>query len=143
MQSLLELARHDEQAALEALGESSRTVDANIHQLEELQRYQAEYRQQMLEQGESGFSGARMQQYQQFLYKLDEVITHQREQIVFSEQLQEQRREEWLQRRTRSNALDKVTLRYQESEAQEDQRKEQKESDEMAQQRHELSGQDS
>jgi len=135
MQSILELALHDEKAAIEALGESSRKVEANIRQLEELERYREEYREQMLRQGESGFSGAKMQQFQRFLYKLDEVIGQQKGQIVASERVREQKRQAWLERRTRSNALDKVKQRYQESEAQEDQRREQKENDEMAQQR--------
>ena len=135
MQTILKLAQHEEKAAIEALGESSRNVEANIRQLEELKRYRAEYREQLLQQGESGFSAAKMQQFQQFLYKLDEVIVQQKEQIVVSEQVREQRREAWLDRRTRTNALDKVTQRYQVSEAQEEQRRDQKESDEMAQRR--------
>jgi len=143
MQSILDLAKHDEQAAIEAFGESSRSVEDNVRQLGELERYREEYRQQMLEQGESGFSAAKMQQYQRFLLKLDEVIVHQSEQVVVSEQRCEQRREEWLQRRTRTNALDKVTERYQESEAQDERRKDQKENDEMAQQRREMSDPDS
>lgn len=135
MQSILKLAQHEEQAAIEALGESSRNVEANINQLEELKRYRTEYREQLLAQGESGFSAAKMQQFQKFLYKLDEVIEQQKGQIVVSEQVREQRREMWLERRTRTNALDKVTQRYQASEAQEEQRRDQKESDELAQQR--------
>ena len=135
MQSIAELARHDEQSAIEALGESSRTLDANIRQLEELKRYRVEYREQMQQQGESGLSAAKMQQFQQFLLKLDEIVASQKEQIVVSEQINEQRRQEWLESRTRTQALDKVTQRYQELEDQEDQRREQKESDDMAQQR--------
>lgn len=135
MQSILRLAQHEEQTAIEALGESSRNVEANIRQLEELKRYRAEYREQLLQEGESGFSAAKMRQFQQFLYKLDEVIVQQKEQIVVSEQIREQRREMWLDKRTRTNALDKVTQRYRASEAQEDQRRDQKESDEIAQQR--------
>ncbi|HEA26128.1 MAG TPA: flagellar export protein FliJ [Ectothiorhodospiraceae bacterium] len=135
MQSILKLAQHEEKSAIEALGESSRNVEANIKQLEELRRYRAEYREQLLQQGENGFSAAKMQQFQQFLHKLDEVIEQQKGQIVVSEKVKEQRREMWLEKRTRTNALDKVTQRYQASEAQEEQRRDQKESDEMAQQR--------
>ena len=135
MQSILELAQHDEQAAIEALGESNRVVEANIKQLKELERYRDEYRQQMLQEGGEGFSAAKLQQFQQFLHKLDEVIVQQSEQIVVSEQVREQKRDEWLESRTRTNSLDKVTQRYRETEAEEEQRKEQKESDEQAQQR--------
>lgn len=135
MQSILELAQHDEQAAIEALGLSSRNVEDNVRQLQELEQYRAEYRTQMLTDGESGFSATKMQQYQQFLFKLDEIIVQQKEQIVISEQIKEQKRGEWLERRTHSNALDKVTQRYQEQERQEEQRREQKDNDEMAQQR--------
>ncbi|MDH3355295.1 MAG: flagellar export protein FliJ [Chromatiales bacterium] len=138
MKSILELAQHDEKAAMELLGESSRNLAANIKQLEDLKEYRDEYRQQMLQQGEGGFSGAKMQQFQRFLLKLDEVIVHQKEQIVVSEQVREQTQEAWLQTRTRTHALDTVTQRYLDSEAQEQQRKEQKENDEMAQQRSEM-----
>lgn len=135
MESIRDLAQHDEQAAIEKYGESSRAVEANIRQLEDLESYRAEYREMLIKQGEVGFSAAKMQQYHHFLLKLDEVIEHQQQQIVLSKKVCEQRRDEWLQSRTRTNALDKVTQRYQESEAEDERRREQKDSDEIAQQR--------
>ncbi len=135
MQSILKLAQHDEQTAIEALGESSRNVESNISQMAALKRYRAEYREQRLQQGKNGFSAAKLQQFQQFLYKLDEIITQQQAQVVTSEQIKAQRLETWLGRRTRTHALDKVTQRYQASEMQKELRQEQKDSDEMAQRR--------
>ncbi|MCW8826402.1 MAG: flagellar export protein FliJ [Gammaproteobacteria bacterium] len=135
MQSILELAKHDEQAAIEALGESNRIVEAHIKQLEELKLYRDEYRQQMLQEGEAGFSAGKLQQFHQFLLKLDEIIVQQGQQIVVSEQIREQKRVAWLESRTRTNSLDKVAQRYRETENEEDQRRDQKESDEVAQQR--------
>lgn len=127
------LAEREMDQAVEAFGESTRLLSAQQAQLSDLESYREEYRAQLQQQGESGFSAAKLNQLQAFLAKLNEAIAQQQRVVQQLRKQREQRRQQWLGTRSRAQALGKVVERYRSDEDEQDARKEQKEMDEMSQ----------
>lgn len=122
-----------EQDAAKALGQANQLLDEHEHRLHELQNYRTEYQQQLMQRGQGGFTAAKMMEMRRFLQSLDQAILQQQQSVEVLRKEREKMRQQWQQAHGRTVAMEKVVLRYQEDEAYHQNKREQKESDEMAQ----------
>lgn len=129
---ILKLAEKREQDAARALGGSQHRLLEHQQRLDQLLSYREEYAQRMQEHGVQGITVSQMQGYQTFLSRLDAGIREQ--QYVLSSAMQEvdRCRSAWQATHIRSQALDKVQLRYLAEEVKVQDKRDQKDSDERA-----------
>ncbi len=122
-----------EQKAAQALGDSRRALEAQQKKLEELEQYRHDYYRQYERAGSAGLTAAKLMELQRFLASLNQAIEQQRRQIQMAEQACQRQEALWLQARGKAKAVDKVAERMREDERLQQQRRDQKESDEFAQ----------
>ncbi len=127
------VAKNKEQRAAKRLGISQQTVLEAEKKLQELHQYRQDYLKQYETAGQAGMSAARLQEYQRFLARLNDAIRHQEALVREGHADRKTKQDQWLHRRTRSEALGKVLERYVEAERQQQEKREQKETDEHAQ----------
>ena len=132
LEVVLALEERKESEALDRLGEARKQVEAHKEQVENLERYQQEYRDQIRASQQGVVAVARLQAWQAFIGQLDQVISQQQRQLQQAEQVFEARRQEWLQAWERKRGMERYieTCRQQEQQAQD--AKEQKLADEAA-----------
>lgn len=133
MDSVLKLADKAEQQAAERFAASQRNASKQRRKLEELKQYYREY-------SAGSAAGAaldlrRLQETRQFMSKLATAIGMQQEQVDKAERNMQSERQQWMTSRQRSMSLEKLSERYQQSEAQDANRREQFVADDMAAQR--------
>lgn len=129
---VLGLEERKEREALERMGKARELVEEHKGQVENLNRYQQEYRDQIRSNQHGVVQVSRLQAWQAFIAQLDQVILQQQKQLVQTEAVFEARRREWQQAWERRRGMEKYieTCRKQEQSAQDLQ--EQKLSDEAA-----------
>jgi len=132
LEVVLALEERKESEALDRLGEARKQVEAHKEQVENLERYQQEYRGQIRASQQGVVAVARLQAWQAFIGQLDQVISQQQRQLQQAEQVFEARRQEWLQAWERKRGMERYieTCRQQEQQVQD--AKEQKLADEAA-----------
>lgn len=132
MTPVARIADNKERDAAKVFGKSQQNLKDHEDRLEELARYRDEYNARFLESGSNGLEAQKAHAYRIFLNRLSDAIVHQREIVrQFTEELIK-RKENWMHKRSRAKALEKVVERYQAQEEKEAERREQKESDESA-----------
>ncbi|MDO6823645.1 flagellar export protein FliJ [Marinobacter sp. 1_MG-2023] len=129
---VLTVEERKEQAALERMGKAREIMEQHSSQVENLNRYQQEYRDQIRGSQHGVVQVSRLQAWQAFIAQLDQVILQQQKQLDQAEAVFESRRLEWQQAWERRRGMEKYieTCRKQEQVAQDAQ--EQKLSDEAA-----------
>lgn len=129
---VLSLEERKEQEALKRMGDARKLVDQQREQVENLNRYQQEYRQQIRDSQQGVVQVSRLQAWQAFIAQLDQVIRQQQAQLDQAQKVFELRRQEWQQAWERRRGMEKYidTCRQQERRAQD--LREQKLSDEAA-----------
>lgn len=130
MKPVVRIAETHEQDAAREMGKCRENLDFQIKRLEELESYRGEYSNRLV--GTSGLDALKLQEFQLFMSKLDEAI---RQQKIIVEEAGKQcdvSRGNWIDKRTRTQALNKVVERYQAEETREQLRREQREQDEHA-----------
>ena len=137
LQSLLDLSQLRLDEAGRKLGEliAGEQEASRRHSL--LVQYRDEYRTRFVAAAQEGLSPSQWQNYSSFLARLDEAInqadsakTHTQQRTVVGQQ-------EWVKKRGRVKAFDTLSDRHQSRVAYQDQRQEQKASDEHAARHHE------
>jgi len=133
MQPVRRVAESREQAAVQKLGESQRVLDAQRAKLQELRAYRDQYTEAFRTSSGQGLDANRLQDFRVFLARLNEAI-HQQEAIIAQCVCQhELTRQQWVEKRSHHQAIDKVIDRYQREEQRLRDRREQQEQDERAQ----------
>ena len=127
------VAEHHEQTAARAMGEYQQRLNVHENRLRELIKYREEYAHGFQIAGARGMGAAQLQDYRTFLARIDQAISQQQGQVAQARRQYEQKKDEWFHRRTRSQALEKVAERYRKQERHDEDRREQKDSDERAQ----------
>jgi flagellar FliJ protein len=127
-----ELAKSSEHLAAKELGASQRAVSDAESKLQELQRYRQEYLDQFSEASSGGISGARVQEYQQFIARLNMAIQQQKENVQVTQQAHQSVRAKWLDKHNRQRVLGKVIERCTVIESEQRERREQKMMDDLA-----------
>ncbi|MDQ2068470.1 flagellar export protein FliJ [Natronospira bacteriovora] len=129
------LADRGEKDASVELGRSQQALSEQEARLEQLRQYRAEYRAMFDGDGQRSVDPRRLRDERAFLAKLDEVIRQQESVVEANMQAYEQQREGWIEARSRVNALDRAADRYRRVESRDQDRREQKEQDDLSQHR--------
>ena len=132
MQPVQRVAQNREQNAVQKLGQSQQHLDAQRTRLEELRAYRDQYARDFELSSGSGLGAARIQDYRVFLNRLSEAIRQQEALLEQCCSQHEQTRQQWIETRTHSQAIDKVVHRYRQDEHRQQERREQQEQDERA-----------
>ena len=104
--------------------------------LNELVQYRAEYIEQFQSRGKQGMQANQVQQYQQFIHQLDLAIKQQKITLKRTEQVLDERQNQWLNKNSHKRAMNKVVSRYQKEESQALDNTEQRDNDERNTQIH-------
>jgi len=132
MKPIKQLATEHEQVAVNELGQSQRSLSEHEMKLLQLRNYRAEYAKLFQEHGSRGMDGAQLQAYQTFLAQLDTAIRQQIDMIKHVEGECAEKRDVWQQRHTRTEALGKTVDRFQKTERKQQNRQEQRETDDRS-----------
>src|SRR5690606_42049855 len=97
LEVVLTLEERKEQEALERMGEARKQVDEHKAQVEHLERYQQEYRNQVRASQQGVVAVARLQAWQAIVAQLDQVIAQRARQVVQAEPEFEGRGAQWEQ----------------------------------------------
>ena len=127
------IAKSREQKAARKLGSSQRNARDQQARLDELRSYHEEYLTRFHGAAQAGISASQLQEYRAFLSKLEAAIKAQ-EQVVAASQVEcSDHKQQWQQKRVRTEALGKVMERFQRDEQRIRDSREQKEQDDRNQ----------
>jgi flagellar FliJ protein len=132
LQVVLRLEEQKEKQALEKMAEAQQAHEAQRQQIENLERYQQEYRDQMRADQKGAVTVARLQAWQAFIAQLDQVIIQQRGVLEQARARLDARREEWQSAWERRRGMEKYIETCRRQEQQQMDAREQKLSDEAA-----------
>ena len=132
LEPVLALEERKEQEALERMGDARKQAEAHREQVENLERYQQEYREQIRANQQGIVPVARLQAWQAFIAQLDQVIAQQNRQLQQAEQVFEVRRKEWQQAWERRRGMEKYIESCRQQEQRDQDMKDQKLADEAA-----------
>ena len=132
---VLRVAESHERNAAHQFGSSQRHMQEQEAKLGELRQYHDEYLERFNTASRNGINAAQLREYQAFLAKLDSAIKEQEAVVLASSKNQSVKKEAWKQKHIRSKVLDKVMQRYQADEQREENKREQKETDDKNQRR--------
>lgn len=133
MQPVQRVAQSRQQAAMQKLGQSRQHLDAQRRKLDELRAYREQYTREFVACGEGGLGAMRLQDYRVFLGRLNEAVRQQEAIIEKCSAEHEKINRQWLETRSRSQAIDKAVECFRQEERKQTDRKEQREQDEQAQ----------
>jgi flagellar FliJ protein len=133
MQPVQRVAHGREEEAMHKLGQSQQFLDAQAIRLEELRSYREQYSNEFAASGEAGLDAVRLRDYRAFLGRLGDAIRQQESLLARYRAQHEQTRQQWVESRSHSQAIDKVVDRYRQQEGRQQERREQREHDERAQ----------
>jgi len=122
-----------ERSASHILGQAQRMLSECEARLAELVSYREEYQRRLHEAGAAGFEARQMHEYLLFIAKLDQAISSQRERLQETMLGYARQKERWLALHGKTLALDKAVERYRSEESSLDDRREQREADELSQ----------
>lgn len=129
---VLDLEERKEQEALVKMGEARNRYEAQQTQIDNLNRYQQEYREQIRQNQQGVVPVARLQAWQAFIAQLDQVLRQQQQQLdILAERLDESRRQ-WQEAWERRRGMEKYIETCRRQEQREQDLKEQKLADEAA-----------
>ena len=137
LQSLLDLSNLRLDEAGRRLGELIAGEQEASRRHELLVQYREEYRARFVVAAQDGLSPGEWRNYASFLAKLDEAINQADSAVTHTKQRTVAGQQEWMAKHGRVKAFDTLSDRHQSRVAYQDQRQEQRASDEHAARRHE------
>ena len=136
LQPALDVARNREQDAAQGMAAQQRRLTALEQRLQQLQTYRREYANQLQDAGRGGLSPLQFQHYIAFINSLDHSIQNSRQQLESLRDQCREKREQWLQTRAKTRALETVVERRQAQQRQAEARREQAQADDLGPRRH-------
>lgn len=133
MQPLLRVAESKEQTAATELGQAQNNLQMQIDRLRELENYQNEYLSRFQQTGQAGISMSTLQSYRSFLSKLEAAVEQQKQAVKTAKELVDRRKKQWFASRDQVKIYNNVITRYVDDEIKQEEKLEQKESDERSQ----------
>ncbi|HGW3655857.1 TPA: flagellar export protein FliJ [Pseudomonas aeruginosa] len=130
---VVDMASKAEQDAATQLGRCQQQLLAAQQKLAELERYRNDYQQQWISQGQKGVSGQWLMNYQCFLSQLETAVAQQANSVTWHREAVDKARLNWQERYARLEGLRKLVERYLEEARQAEDKREQKQLDELAQ----------
>ena len=131
-------AKNQEQEAARIFADAQQRVTDSEQQLQQLETYRDEYLNRYQQLSQTSGSMNQLLDYQAFLAKLNQGIGQANNTINICRQQRDILKQQWLQRRTRTQALDSVVQKYQQAEMKHQTYLEQKEIEEFSQQQHQI-----
>lgn len=132
LQVVLSLEERKEQQALDLMNQVRSEWQAQQDRLEELQRYQQEYHQQMRAQQQGTIPVTRLQGWQDFIARLDVLIGDQHKRVEQAAEQLELARQQWHQAWERRRGMEKYIETCRTQEQRDRDLAEQKQADEAA-----------
>jgi flagellar protein FliJ len=132
LQVVLKLEEQKEKQALEKMAEAQKAHEAQRQQIENLERYQQEYRDQIRASQHGVVPVSRLQAFQAFIGQLDQVITQQQSVLQQTEARLDSCREVWQKAWERRRGMEKYIETCRRQERQDMDAREQKLADEAA-----------
>jgi len=132
LKPLKTLADNKEKTAAQNLGKSVQNKHQQLEKLAQLVKYRSEYVESMSLRTQQGMTGEKLQQYHQFLSKLDTAIEHQKTLVVQSEQNVSQSQKNWQSDNGRASAINKVMTNIETQETRAKDKQESKQTDELS-----------
>ena len=123
-----------EDEAASALASARAGLQLHEEQLAQLERYQQEYSDRMVNSGQS-WSSVQIQEYRAFISSIDKAIRQQQTFILESKKHIEAFQREWMHYRQNKEALGKIVDKIEVLKATDDALKQQRESDDFASRR--------
>lgn len=130
---VVDMASKAERDAATQLGRCQQQLFAAQQKLAELERYRNDYQQQWISQGQKGVSGQWLMNYQRFLSQLETAVAQQANSVTWHREAVDKARLNWQERYARLEGLRKLVERYLEEARQAEDKREQKQLDELAQ----------
>ncbi|MNE47755.1 Flagellar FliJ protein [compost metagenome] len=130
---VVDMAVKAEQDAARQLGQVQAQMLQAQRQLADLQRYRLDYQQQWIEQGQKGVSGQWLINYQRFLSQLETAVEQQGRSVDWHRGVVDKARNAWQEKYARVEGLRKLVERYRQEARQAEDKREQKQLDELAQ----------
>lgn len=127
------LVSQKERKAAAMLGESLKQRAEAKQQLDKLRQYLEEYLERFSKAVHKGLTSRQILEYQVFIDKLEVAIAQQEQAVVQSQQALDASKAQWQGRYRKSRAMDNAVARMQAEETKQEERLEQKDSDERAQ----------
>ncbi|MGR4067910.1 flagellar export protein FliJ [Halomonas sp. LR3S48] len=129
---LSDLARDARDQAGQLLAGERQSERQVASQLESLNRYRLEYAERLQQAMREGIDPASMHNYQQFLASLDMALQRARQALDAQQQRVQQSQQQWQQEQKRLSAYDTLVSRRDVERQRQEERREQRTSDEMA-----------
>lgn len=126
---IAELAKDKEQAAAIVLGKSNQIHAENIQKLESLKQYRLEYLKKFEQDGQAGMPVNTMHTYKNFIEGIEQAISDLKIRILESEQQCLQSKKIWQHVHSKTEIMNTTVKRYKKQEVSEENRREQKETD--------------
>jgi len=133
LEPVIMVAKNREQKAAQAAVESQRILARNEAKLAELLAYRQEYAKRFEDVGRDGMEINRLNEFRQFLSRLNEAITSQREFIKVKQSELEKKNSTWSQTRVKHKSIDKIATRHHAEELRDDDCRQQDDSDDRSQ----------
>ena len=125
-----QVAASKERNAARSMGQAKQHLAQQEAKLHQLKNYHQEYLERFQKAASQGISATQLQEYRAFLAKLDSAIREQEKVVAESTVRHTNQKDNWKQKRTRTQALGKVVERYRKEERKAADLNEQKENDE-------------
>lgn len=132
LKPIKKLADNKQKVAAISLGKSLENCNQQVDRLEQLIAYKVEYLATMSFKTRQGISGSRLQQYHQFLTKLDSAIKQQRLAVQQGENSLAQCKTDWQTDNSRAKVIGKVINKFKANETKAADKKESAQLDEMS-----------
>lgn len=131
--SVVRYTESREEQAAQKLADSQRHLSDQQQRLNSLSQFRDEYAQQFTQVGRQGMGASQLRDYQAFLAKLDNAVKQQERMVEVAVSDVETRKRVWLNTRNETRKANTLLDRYLYQEQRQEDRREQKDSDERAQ----------
>jgi flagellar FliJ protein len=112
LQTLLELMQNRSDEATRTLGQLIAAEQSQRSRLVMLEQYREEYAQRLRDAISQGITQLSLRNYQNFLSRIDEAITQQRQAVQNSEQSTKNGQEHWKNQNKRLKAINTLSVRH-------------------------------
>lgn len=133
LQPVKQLADDKADAAARELAAAQQRLGEQEQRLRQLQEFRAQYQQQRVDSGGNGMDGFRLRDFNVFIGRLDQAISHQQRLIAQSLADVERLQRLWTEQLRHAKAIDKVVARCAADERRAEERRAQRETDAFAQ----------
>jgi flagellar FliJ protein len=133
MQPLKRVAESKEQRAAIDLGQAQQQLQSQINRLKELENYRDEYFSRFQQTGQNGVAVETLLSFRSFLDNLEIALEQQKQAVKTANELVQRCQRQWFTSRDNVKIYDNVIVRFVDQENKQEEKHEQKESDDRSQ----------